>query len=45
MTLLMVDSSVGGLQGLRDGVWYGVPTKPHTLLINLGDQMEVKSYQ
>jgi isopenicillin N synthase-like dioxygenase len=45
ITLLMVDSSIGGLQVLRDGVWYGVPTKLHTLLINLGDQMEVMSYQ
>jgi isopenicillin N synthase-like dioxygenase len=41
VSLLMVDSSVGGLQVLRDGVWYDVPTRPHTLLINLGDQMEV----
>ncbi|CAN6208496.1 unnamed protein product [Urochloa humidicola] len=39
----MVDSSVGGLQVLRDGVWYDVPTRPHTLLINLGDQMEIMS--
>jgi hypothetical protein len=37
----MVDNSVGGLQVLRDGVWYDVPTRPHTLLINLGDQIEV----
>ncbi|RCV20427.1 hypothetical protein SETIT_4G054800v2 [Setaria italica] len=43
ISLLMVDSSVGGLQVLRDGVWYDVPTKPHTLLINLGDQMEIMS--
>lgn len=43
VTLLMVDSGVGGLQVLRDGVWYDVPTRPHTLLINLGDQMEIMS--
>ncbi|KAG2609795.1 hypothetical protein PVAP13_4KG089200 [Panicum virgatum] len=43
VTLLMVDSSVGGLQVLRDGVWYDVPTRPRTLLINLGDQMEIMS--
>ncbi|OQU75949.1 hypothetical protein SORBI_3010G059900 [Sorghum bicolor] len=36
-------ASVGGLQVLRDGVWYDVPTRPHTLLINLGDQIEIMS--
>jgi isopenicillin N synthase-like dioxygenase len=41
LTILMVDNDVGGLQVLKDGVWYDVPTKPHTLLINLGDHMEV----
>ncbi|XP_066376367.1 protein SRG1-like [Miscanthus floridulus] len=43
VTLLMVDNSVGGLQVLQDGVWYDVPTRPHTLLINLGDQIEIMS--
>ncbi|CAN6164902.1 unnamed protein product [Urochloa humidicola] len=43
ISLLMVDNSVGGLQVLRDEVWYDVPTRPHTLLINLGDQMEIMS--
>ncbi|CAL5046345.1 unnamed protein product [Urochloa decumbens] len=43
ISLLMVDSSVGGLQVLRDGAWYDVPARPHTLLINLGDQMEIMS--
>ena len=43
-SLLMVDNSVGGLQVLQDGVWYDVPTRPHTLLINLGDQIEVMNY-
>lgn len=41
LTVLMVDNSVGGLQVLRDGAWYDVPTSPHTLLINVGDQTEV----
>lgn len=41
ITVLMVDNDVGGLQVLQDGVWYDVPTRPHTLLVNLGDQMEV----
>uniref|UniRef100_A0A0E0A5S9 Fe2OG dioxygenase domain-containing protein n=1 Tax=Oryza glumipatula TaxID=40148 RepID=A0A0E0A5S9_9ORYZ len=43
LTILMVDNDVGGLQVLKDGVWYDVPTKPHNLLINLGDHMEIMS--
>ncbi|KAL6606738.1 hypothetical protein ACP70R_042391 [Stipagrostis hirtigluma subsp. patula] len=43
VTVLMADHSVGGLQVLKDGVWYDVPTSPHTLLINMGDQMEIMS--
>ncbi|KAL6898016.1 hypothetical protein ACP4OV_006612 [Aristida adscensionis] len=43
ISILMVDNSVDGLQVLRDGIWYDVPTRPHTFLINLGDQMEVMS--
>ncbi|KAJ1258257.1 hypothetical protein BS78_10G061200 [Paspalum vaginatum] len=43
VSLLMADNAVRGLQVLRDGVWYDVPTKPHTLLINLGDHMEIMS--
>jgi len=41
VTLLMVDNSVSRLQVFRDRVWYDVLTRPHTLLINLGDQIEV----
>jgi isopenicillin N synthase-like dioxygenase len=41
LSLLMLDDSVGGLQVFRDGVWYDVRTRPHTLLVNLGDQIEV----
>ncbi|TVU02463.1 hypothetical protein EJB05_52051 [Eragrostis curvula] len=43
ISVLMVDNNVRGLQVLRDGVWYDVPARPHTLLINLGDQMEIMS--
>ncbi|VAI83280.1 unnamed protein product [Triticum turgidum subsp. durum] len=43
LTVLMVDDTVGGLQILRDGVWFDVPTVPHTLLINIGDQTEVNT--
>ncbi|EMS50519.1 Protein SRG1 [Triticum urartu] len=40
LTVLMVDDTIGGLQILRDGVWFDVPIVPHTLLINIGDQTE-----
>uniref|UniRef100_A0A452XDN2 Fe2OG dioxygenase domain-containing protein n=1 Tax=Aegilops tauschii subsp. strangulata TaxID=200361 RepID=A0A452XDN2_AEGTS len=43
LTLLMVDDSVGGLQVLRDGVWWDVPIVPHTLLVIIGDQTEIMS--
>uniref|UniRef100_A0A452XHE7 Fe2OG dioxygenase domain-containing protein n=1 Tax=Aegilops tauschii subsp. strangulata TaxID=200361 RepID=A0A452XHE7_AEGTS len=41
LTILMVDDSVGGLQVLRDGVWWDVPIVPRTLLVIIGDQTEV----
>lgn len=41
VTILLVDNGVEGLQVQKDGIWYTVPSKPHTLLVNLGDSMEV----
>uniref|UniRef100_A0ACD5ZS88 Uncharacterized protein n=1 Tax=Avena sativa TaxID=4498 RepID=A0ACD5ZS88_AVESA len=41
LSVLMVDDRVGGLQVLKDSVWFDVPIVPHTLLINIGDQTEV----
>ena len=41
LTILFVDDDVGGLQVQRDGKWYNVPAKPHTLVINLGDCLEI----
>ncbi|TVU02452.1 hypothetical protein EJB05_52040 [Eragrostis curvula] len=43
LTILLMDKDVGGLQILRDGKWYDVPTNPHRLLINLGDYTEIMS--
>ncbi|RCV20413.1 hypothetical protein SETIT_4G054200v2 [Setaria italica] len=43
LATLLVDSHLCALQVLRDGVWYNVPTKPHSMLINIGDFMEVMS--
>lgn len=45
LTILLVDKEVGGLQVQRDGIWYNVPSKPYTLLVNLGDCMEVRLYE
>jgi isopenicillin N synthase-like dioxygenase len=38
----MVDDTVGGLQVLRDGVWWDVPVVPRTLLVIVGDQTQVR---
>ncbi|KAM3275579.1 hypothetical protein ACQJBY_044133 [Aegilops geniculata] len=41
LTILFNDDTVGGLQVRRDGRWYNVPARPHTLLINLADCLEI----
>nr|AIA59798.1 leucoanthocyanidin dioxygenase [Lycoris radiata] len=43
MTILLLDEEVDGLQVLKDGKWVKVPSIPHALLINLGNQMEIMS--
>ncbi|XP_020198025.1 protein LATERAL BRANCHING OXIDOREDUCTASE 1-like [Aegilops tauschii subsp. strangulata] len=43
VTVLMVDDRIGGLQVLKDGVWWDVPIVPHTLLLIIGDQTEIMS--
>ncbi|XVE78390.1 hypothetical protein DITRI_Ditri13aG0141100 [Diplodiscus trichospermus] len=39
--LLFQDPKVGGLQILKDGEWIDVPPLRHSIVINLGDQLEV----
>ncbi|XP_050206382.1 1-aminocyclopropane-1-carboxylate oxidase [Mercurialis annua] len=39
--LLFQDPNVGGLQLLKDGEWIDVPPMRHSIVINLGDQLEV----
>ncbi|KAG8485360.1 hypothetical protein CXB51_021545 [Gossypium anomalum] len=39
--LLFQDPVVGGLQLLKDGEWVDVPPLRHSIVINLGDQLEV----
>uniref|UniRef100_A0A0E0JYH5 Fe2OG dioxygenase domain-containing protein n=1 Tax=Oryza punctata TaxID=4537 RepID=A0A0E0JYH5_ORYPU len=41
LTILLVDKDVSGLQIQKGGKWYNVQATPHTLLLNLGDTMEV----
>ncbi|KAL6898018.1 hypothetical protein ACP4OV_006614 [Aristida adscensionis] len=43
LTILLTDGVVSALQVRRDGMWYTVPCQPHTLLIFLGDSMEIMS--
>ncbi|CAN6217877.1 unnamed protein product [Urochloa humidicola] len=39
--LLFQDDRVGGLQLLKDGEWVDVPPTHHSIVVNLGDQLEV----
>ncbi|KAJ0250538.1 1-aminocyclopropane-1-carboxylate oxidase 2 [Hirschfeldia incana] len=41
LILLLQDDKVSGLQLLKDGVWVDVPPLKHSIVINLGDQLEV----
>ncbi|KAI8001976.1 1-aminocyclopropane-1-carboxylate oxidase [Camellia lanceoleosa] len=39
--LLFQDDKVSGLQLLKDGEWVDVPPMKHSIVINIGDQLEV----
>ncbi|KAE8728850.1 1-aminocyclopropane-1-carboxylate oxidase 3 [Hibiscus syriacus] len=39
--LLFQDDKVSGLQLLKDGNWVDVPPMKHSIVVNLGDQLEV----
>ncbi|KAL9662202.1 hypothetical protein QQ045_027034 [Rhodiola kirilowii] len=41
LILLFQDDNVSGLQLLKDGKWVDVPPMQHSIVINLGDQLEV----
>ncbi|KAL9243482.1 hypothetical protein vseg_017365 [Gypsophila vaccaria] len=41
IVLLFQDDKVSGLQLLKDGQWVGVPPMKHSIVVNLGDQLEV----
>lgn len=42
LILLFQDDRVAGLQLLKDGEWVDVPPRNHSIVINLGDQIEVR---
>ena len=42
--LLFQDDQVSGLQLLKDGEWIDVPPMRHSIVINIGDQLEVRSH-
>ncbi|KAK7320144.1 hypothetical protein RJT34_04878 [Clitoria ternatea] len=39
--LLLQDDKISGLQLLKDGLWVDVPPMRHSIVVNLGDQLEV----
>lgn len=41
IVLLFQDDKVSGLQLLKDGQWVDVPPMKHSIVVNLGDQIEV----
>ena len=41
IVLLFQDDKVSGLQLLKDGEWVDVPPMKHSIVVNLGDQLEV----
>ncbi|XP_060187745.1 1-aminocyclopropane-1-carboxylate oxidase-like [Lycium barbarum] len=41
IVLLFQDDKVSGLQLLKDGQWVDVPPMPHSIVVNIGDQLEV----
>lgn len=43
LILLFQDDRVAGLQLLKDGEWVDVPPMNHSIVINLGDQVEVRT--
>uniref|UniRef100_A0ACD5YAX4 Uncharacterized protein n=1 Tax=Avena sativa TaxID=4498 RepID=A0ACD5YAX4_AVESA len=43
ITVLLADNDIGGLQVHKDGRWYNVPTKPGSLLVFVGDSLEIMS--
>lgn len=42
--LLFQDDKVSGLQLLKDDKWVDVPPMPHSIVVNIGDQLEVNLF-
>uniref|UniRef100_A0ACD5YZY7 Uncharacterized protein n=1 Tax=Avena sativa TaxID=4498 RepID=A0ACD5YZY7_AVESA len=43
ITFLLADKDIGGLQVRKDGRWFNVPTIPGSLLVFVGDSLEIMS--
>ncbi|CAA3000674.1 codeine O-demethylase-like [Olea europaea subsp. europaea] len=43
ITFLLQDKEVEGLQVLKDDQWFRVPVVPYSILVNVGDQVEIMS--
>ncbi|KAL2500656.1 2-oxoglutarate (2OG) and Fe(II)-dependent oxygenase superfamily protein [Forsythia ovata] len=43
ITFLLQDREVEGLQVLKDDQWFRVPVVPYSILVNVGDQVEIMS--
>ncbi|KAL9685365.1 hypothetical protein QQ045_022815 [Rhodiola kirilowii] len=43
ITVLLQDEVIEGLQVMTDGQWFRAPIIPNSLIINLGDQMQIMS--
>lgn len=41
LSILLQDEAIGGLQVLNDNQWFSVQPTPNTLIVNLGDMMQV----
>jgi isopenicillin N synthase-like dioxygenase len=42
LTILLMDQQVAGLQVLKEGRWIAVNPRPNALVINIGDQLQVR---
>jgi isopenicillin N synthase-like dioxygenase len=45
LSILFIEENTCGLQIMKDGKWYDVLCEPYTLLINIGECMEVGIYK
>ena len=44
LTILLQDLQVSGLQVLKEGKWMAVKPHPNAFVVNIGDQLQVKTF-